>query len=97
MSTLYFIHLFIFAVNHESKLTQAQSRQIHPKQYISYVVVRVDTNWVHFKVEGITAAICPTQLILVQVRPAPDSWVDDMGEAFTAGDLLKKMKEGVPP
>ena len=38
-------------------------------------------------VEAEGAKVHLLQLVLVEVRPAPDAGVDDVGEAFAAGNL----------
>lgn len=48
----------------------------------SLVVVGVDTHVVTLEVKGKLAAFDVLQLVLVQVGPAPQPCVDDVGEAF---------------
>jgi len=70
-----------------NKLTQTQSRQVNPKRNIPDVVIRIDANGIDLKVKGVTAAFCPAQLVLVQVRPAPNSRVNYVREALSTGNL----------
>lgn len=53
----------------------------------SLVVVGVDTHVVALEVKGKLAAFDVLQLILMQVRPAPQARIDDVGEAFTPSHL----------
>lgn len=54
----------------------------------SLVVVRVDAHFVLLCVEGVLAHLHRPQLVVgLQVRPAPQTTVYDMGEAFSVGHL----------
>ena len=50
-------------------------------------MVGVDADAVLLQVKGILAVLDVLQLVLVQVRPAPNPGVDDVGEAFAPCDL----------
>ena len=50
-------------------------------------MIRIDTNGIGLKVERKVATLGATKLVLVEVRPAPDPSVDDVGKAFPTGDL----------
>ena len=50
-------------------------------------MVGVDADAVLLQIKGILAVLDVLQLVLVQVWPAPDPGVDDVGEAFAPCDL----------
>lgn len=56
-------------------------------------MVGVDTHVVALQVEGKLAAFDVLQFILMQVRPAPQPRVDDVGEAFAPSDLRAECRE----
>lgn len=53
----------------------------------SLVMVGVDANIVVLEVKGELAELDVLEFVLVQVWPAPQAGVDDVGEAFSPGDL----------
>ena len=53
----------------------------------SLIVVRVDTHAVTLEVKGVLAELCVPKLVLVQVRPAPDLGIDDVGKPLTTCHL----------
>lgn len=55
----------------------------------SFVVVRIDAHTVTLEVESILTKLCMSQLILVQVRPAPYPGIDHMGKTLTTSNLNK--------
>lgn len=54
-------------------------------------MVRVDTNVILLQTEGKAARVNGLQFMMVlQVRPTPQTTVDDMWEAFTMRDLERE-------
>lgn len=51
------------------------------------IVIRIYTDRIAFQIERKLAIFDVLQLILVQIRPTPDSRVDDMRKTFSARDL----------
>ncbi len=74
---------------------KCESRKIDSETDISDVVVRIDANGIGLEVERKIAALGTTELVLVEVWPAPDPGVDDVGKAFPASDLIIKIRKKV--
>lgn len=54
----------------------------------SLVVVRVNTHFILLCVEGVLAQLHRPQLMVgLEVRPSPQTAVDDVGKAFSVGNL----------
>lgn len=66
---------------------QAESRQVNAWGDDALIVVRVDAHGVTLEVEGKLAVLDMLQLILVQVRPPPDSCVDHVREPLAPRHL----------
>ena len=63
----------------------------------AFIVIRIHANGVGLQVERVLAVLHLLQLVLVQVRPAPDPGVDHMGKAFSPGNLGKEnMNKSLP-
>lgn len=71
---------------------KCESRKIDSETDISDIVVRIDANGIGLEVERKIAALGTTKLVLVEVWPAPDPGVDDVGKAFPASDLMIKIE-----
>ncbi len=50
-------------------------------------MVRVDADTVAFEVKGILTELRMTKLILVEVRPTPNSGIDDVGKPLSTSNL----------
>jgi hypothetical protein len=55
-------------------------------------MVRVDTDGISLQVEGEVAALGTPKLVLVKVRPSPDSSVNDVRKTFPSGDLFRRQQ-----
>ena len=63
----------------------------------AFIVIRIHANGVGLQVERVLAVLHLLQLVLVQIRPAPDPGVDHMGKAFSPGNLGKEnMNKSLP-
>lgn len=74
----------------KSELKNVRPTLTYSRRHDPLIVVRVDTHVVSLEVERILAVLDVLQLILMQVGPAPQAGVDNMGEAFTPGNLVTK-------
>lgn len=66
---------------------EGQARQVNARTHHTLVMVRIDTDRVRLQIKRVLAVFHLLQLVLVEIRPAPDPGVDDVREAFSTGHL----------
>ena len=59
----------------------------HTLGYDSFIVVGIDAHTVALQVKSILTEFGMAELVLVEVRPAPDPSVDHMGKTLSSSDL----------
>lgn len=64
----------------------------YPRWYHSLIVVGIHANGIAFEVERELAVLHVLQLVLMQVRPAPDASIYNMRKAFTTSYLQTSIK-----
>ena len=72
-----------------TELGHTNTRRHHP-----LIVVGVDADVVILEVKGELAELDVLQFVLVEIRPAPEASVDDMGESLPPCNLEGHRQEG---
>ena len=78
-------------------LTQRKSREVNSERNVPDVMIRIDANGIGLEVECVMAAVGATQLVLVEVRPTPNSRVNHVGKTFATCDLFSFHQNNVSP
>lgn len=70
---------------------QRQARQVYTGRHHPLVVVRIHAHRVTLQVKRKLAVLHVLQLVLVQIRPAPYSGVDDVRETLATSNLTQEI------
>ena len=85
--------VLVEAISSLQTILNTQTWQINARAHHSLVVIGVHTHTVRLQIKCILTIFHILQLVLVQVRPAPDASIDNVRESFPGGDL--QQREGI--